>query len=139
MEYPRGGRRVSHHVRGRFHLGRAHAIPICEASWVDKSQLECWYRARMSAFALFAAHSLVNHIATFTLASIARYGSEFGVLLIIVFGEMLAYYAAQLGRTLFEFGSGRRPTLLELAVAFGGIAAALIGMAVMPYLNLSKP
>ena len=93
----------------------------------------------MSAFALFAAHSLVDHIATFILASIARYGSEFGVLLIIVFGGMLAYYAAQLGRTLFEFGSGRRPTLLELAVAFGGIAAALIGMAVMPYLNLSKP
>lgn len=90
-------------------------------------------------FAFLAGDALVRHIATFARASIERYGSGFGILSIAVVGFILVYYSAQLGRTLFDFGNGRRPTSIELAVAVGGITAALIGMAIMPYLDLSKP
>lgn len=93
----------------------------------------------LSAFALLAGGGLVGHIATFARVSIERYGGGFGILSLAVFGFILVYYAAQVGRTLFDYGNGRRPTGIELAVAVGGVTAALIGMAIMPNLDLTKP
>lgn len=93
----------------------------------------------LSASAFVAGGALVGHIATFARASIERYGSGFGILLVAVAGFVLVYYAAQLGRTLVDYGNGRRPTGIELAVTVAGITAALIGMAIMPNLDLSKP
>lgn len=91
------------------------------------------------AFAFIAGGTLVGHTATFAQASVERYGSGFGILLDAVAGFVLFYYTAQLGRSLFEFGNGRRPAGIELAVAVAGISAVLIGMAIMPSLDLSKP
>lgn len=90
-------------------------------------------------FAFLAGDTFVRHVATFARASIERYGSGFGILSIVVFGGMLSIYSVRLGRALFEYGNGRRPTGLGLVLAVGGIALTLVGMAFMPYLDTSKP
>jgi hypothetical protein len=93
----------------------------------------------LSAAAFLVGGELVRYVVTFARASIERFDSGFGVLLVVVVCFVLLYYSAQLARTLIDFGNGRRPTVTELAVTIAGITAALIGMAIMPSLDLSKP
>ena len=93
----------------------------------------------LSMLAFLVGGATIAHVAAFAEASIERYGFTFGILSVGIFGFILAYYLGQIGRTLVEFGNGRRPSMTELAVGLGGIIAALIAMAVMPHLDLSKP
>ena len=79
----------------------------------------------------------VTYVASFVRASVSRYSDRFAILLVIVLAAILGYYAWQLGRTLRDFGNGRRPTFLEVAIALGGIGAAPVALAIMPFLDLS--
>lgn len=114
----------------------------------DRTEVEQW-RVRtlnrfvvwmvLSTVALFVGDAIAGQIVTFVRASFERYGPGFGTLSVIVIGSILAYYSAYLGRALIAFGNGRRPGAIELAVSIGGIVAALIGMAIFPNLDTSKP
>ena len=93
----------------------------------------------VTTFAFLAVTPIVELITTFIRLSVERYSSGFGILSVAVFGFMLALYAARLGRAFVAFGNGQRVTAIELAVASGGIVAVLVGMAIWPNLDLSKP
>jgi hypothetical protein len=114
----------------------------------EKPEVEYW-RVRtvnrfvvaisLSTVSLLAGGALARYIAISAQALFDRYDTGFAALSGVVLALMFLFYTGQLGRTLHDFGNGRRPTWIELAVALGGIAMTLVAMAVMPNLDLSKP
>jgi hypothetical protein len=119
-------------------LRRPDANPTIEV-WRIRTANRFVVWVALTALAFILGGALATHVTNFVRSSIDRYGSGFGLLAGGVLLFVLGYYAVQLGRSLAAFGDGRRPTLMELVVAVGGITAALIAMAVLPNLDLSKP
>jgi hypothetical protein len=114
----------------------------------ERPEVEFWRVRTINRFvvwisllivSILAGGAFVRYVATSARALQDRYDTGFAVLSGVVLALMFLYYAGHLGRTLYDFGNGRRPTSIELVVAIGGVVLTLIAMAVMPSLDLSKP
>lgn len=119
------------------HLRRHDERPAVEY-WRIRTinRFEVWIGLSMLAF--LGGDWVVRHIASFAQAMVGRFGSDFGTVGIVAFGGMLSIYSVYLGRSVVEYGNGRRPAALELAFGVVGTTITLIGMAIMPNLDLSK-
>lgn len=114
----------------------------------ERPEVEYWRVRTVNRFvvwiglftiAILVGGAFVRYTATSARDLLERYDTGFAVLSGIVLGLMFLYYAGHLGRTLYDYGNGRRPTWIELMLPVGGIVITLVAMAIVPTFDLSKP